>query len=140
MKRSSGGRHINLTCLFIIALALYAISSFVLWQGYQTLPSPNSETGPRPMDPLIFPVVAFGLAGIWLARAIPALSWIWIAALSFWTYWNVRYLLEGKLFIDGRHGCVLCEASITLLLVATLGWLLIAVIVWLATRAKRLIA
>jgi hypothetical protein len=131
---------LTVACAFVIAMALYAISYFVLWQGYKTLPAPGSETGPQPMDPMVLPLSVLGLSGIWLARSIPILPWLWLACLAFWTYWNVRYSLEGRLVIDGRHGCVLCEDGVVLLFFATLGWLFVAFVAWLFTRTKRLIA
>ena len=46
----------------------------------------------------------------------------------------------GEPMSDGRHGCVLCDDGVLFLLVATSGWLLIAFVAWLFTRANRLLA
>ena len=140
MKLDPRWHRLNVVCAFVIAIGLYAISYFVLSQGYKTLPSPGSETGLWPMDPMVLPLSMFGLAGLWLARAVPVLPWLWIACLAYWSYLNVQNFLSGVLVIDGRHGCVLCEGSVVLLLFFTLIWLFVACVAWLFTRAKRILA
>jgi hypothetical protein len=119
----------------VAAAFLYLVSYAALRQGYISNPT-NSEAGPLPMDPTVTPLSLIGLFGVYLVRNAPIVQWIWIVCLAFWTYANLHIYWIGLFFIDGHHGCVLCDDHVLLLLVATPIWALTAVVTWIVGKRQ----
>jgi putative effector of murein hydrolase LrgA (UPF0299 family) len=113
----------------LIGATLYSISYFVLWNGYATVL--NSESSPMHIDPTVLPCSVIGLLGLWVTRKIRFVPWLWVACLALWTQENVRYYWVGGFFIDGRHGCIRCDASAMLLLFFTPIWIVVALVAWI---------